>query len=62
MLSGADLSGESKGPDIGQLAQRAAAMMAPQQVQPMKPLPIAMPKGLSPQVLARLQMAALGRG
>jgi hypothetical protein len=59
MLSGADLSGQ--GPDIGQLAQRAMGMMAPQQmqVQPMKPLPIAMPKGLSPQVLARLQMAAL---
>lgn len=62
MLSGADLS--NKGPDIGQLAQRAMTMMAPQQQQvaPMKPLPIAMPKGLSPQVLARLQMAALGRG
>lgn len=59
MLSGADLSG--KGPDIGQLAQRAMTMMAPQQqkIEPMKPLPIAMPKGLSPQVLARLQMAAL---
>lgn len=62
MLSGADLS--NKGPDIGQLAQRAMGMMAQpqQQVAPMKPLAIAMPKGLSPQVLARLQMAALGRG
>lgn len=62
MLSGADLS--NKGPDIGQLAQRAMGLMAPQQQQiaPMRPLPIAMPRGLSPQVLARLQMAALGRG
>lgn len=59
MLAGADLSG--KGPDIGQLAQRAMGMMAPQeqQVAPLKPLAIAMPKGLSPAVLARLQMAAL---
>lgn len=59
MLSGADLSPNGQKFDA-QLAGLGAGLMAPKQMQapPLK-LNMALPKGLSPEVLARLQMVAL---
>jgi hypothetical protein len=61
MLSGADLSGAANqgGSDIGMLAQKAMAMLKPQQQMPPPP-PINYP--IPAALRARMQQAALGQG